>query len=459
MSGPKVVRIVTVEEVQAICRRLMLQVDSGGEELRRAAKRLELLDGGLDASIERRSAQLREMYAAGRWMELQKLAMDTLAFYPAERERLRAAAAAAAEAARSRRRRLADSARTVAEALRSAGQPVPPDLNEVVRSSATAPDGALAELERRVGAALSAVPAPGDSRAGVSAEARQLAERLAGGETTITLAQWAAARIPAPTAAEQRLDRLVAELETLDADEARGFAARLAVAAEEGSTSRRALLTDSLVLDLSARVTALRRAEAARASLQEARASLLASQSEAAATLRARIERELDAGSMRSAEALVVEAKSLLETEEKAAAAAARRRAVLGALSTLGYEVRETMEQTWLRDGRVVLRKPGTTDYGVEVGAPADLNRLQVRLVGSDRPGQPRTAKRDADQEATWCGDFDKLKEMLAAGGGEFLVERAVEAGAQAVKTVSLPAAQANQLMDAKLQPQVRRLT
>ena len=100
MSGPKVVRIVTLEEVQAICRRLMAQVDGAGEAQRRLAKRLGLLDADLEESLTGRMGRLRELYAAGRWMELQKLASNTLAFYPAERERLVAQAAAAAEAAR-----------------------------------------------------------------------------------------------------------------------------------------------------------------------------------------------------------------------------------------------------------------------------------------------------------------------------------------------------------------------
>ena len=290
MSGPKVVRIVTVEEVQAICRQLMAQVDGSGGELRRLAKRLGLLDADLEGALARRSEQLREMYAAGRWMELQKLAMDTLAFYPAERDRLRTAAAAAAEAARLHRRRLADSARTVAEAIRAAGKPVPPELADVITKSAVAQDHVLAELERQVGAALSLLPAPGPASDQSRSAATELAQRLAAGEGTVTLAQWATARVPAPSAAEQRLDRLTGELATLDSGEARAFFDRVASVASEASASRRALLTDSLVLELSARLSELRRAEALAIALREASASLAASPSEAAAALRKRID-------------------------------------------------------------------------------------------------------------------------------------------------------------------------
>jgi len=457
MSGPKVVRIVTVEEVQAICRRLMAQADAGGADLCRLAGRLGVSDGGVEASVASRSHQMKEMFAAGRWMDLQKLAGDTLAFYPSERARLQADATARAEAALLRRRRLADGARTIANALRTAGEEVPRELGRVIATASNTSDDVLAEMEQIVGAALSRVPARASDAAGAKAAA-ELAGRLATGEATTTLAGWLSTRVSAPTGAEKRLDRLMAELGTLDEVDAAGFAERIAQASREDSTSRRALLTDSLVLEVSSCVAGARKRDAALATLREVLASLVASGTTAALALRGRIEAGLDTLSAAQADAFVAEAGSLLESEEKEAAAAARRRAVLGALSTLGYEVRETVETTWVREGRVVLKKPGATDYGVEVGAPADASRLQVRLVGADRPALPRSARRDADQETIWCGEFDLLRERLAALGDELVVERALEAGVQPVRTVSLPAPVAVETEVRAARPQLRRL-
>lgn len=457
MSGPKVVRIVTVEEVRAICRRLMAQVEAGGTDLSRVAKRLGVVDSSLEASLAGKSQQLKEMFAQSRWMELQKLAADILAFYPAERLRLQDEATARAEAARSRRRRLADGARTIAEALRAAGEPIPGDLAQVIASAANAPAKALDDMERAVGAALSGVPGRTADAAGAKAAA-DLAGRLSTGEATTTLIDWLSTRTITPSPAERRLDRLVAELEVLDGVEATRLADRIAGVAGEVSASRRALLTDSLVLEISSLVAEVRRRDAGLLALEKVLASLETSETDAAAALRNRIRAARSTASVTEADALVAEATSLLEEEAKAAAAAARRRAVLGALSTLGYEVRETMETTWTRDGRVVLRKPGTTDYGVEVGAPPDASRLQVRLVGSDRPAAPRSARRDADQETIWCGEFDRLREHLASLGDELVVERALKAGAQAVRTISLPAPAQVESGDRVVRPLLRRL-
>src|SRR4051794_3044988 len=97
------------------------------------------------------------------------------------------------------------------------------------------------------------------------------------------------------------------------------------------------------------------------------------------------------------------------------------------------------METAWARDGRIILRKPGAEDYGVELGAPSDASRMQVRLVGSSHPAAPRTATRDRDQEVIWCGEFKRLQALMATAEVGVHVERAIEAGVQPVKTVILP--------------------
>jgi hypothetical protein len=95
------------------------------------------------------------------------------------------------------------------------------------------------------------------------------------------------------------------------------------------------------------------------------------------------------------------------------------------------------MATAWARDGRLVVRKPGMTDYGVELAAPADAARFQVRLVGAQTPMQLRSAARDRDHEATWCSEFGTLQTLLAERGGDLQIERAVGVGVQPVKTVA----------------------
>jgi hypothetical protein len=156
--------------------------------------------------------------------------------------------------------------------------------------------------------------------------------------------------------------------------------------------------------------------------------------------IRARLRDTLSADDTAGSESLVAQAVAALEAARADMAAAARRRAVLGGLAALGYEVREGLATALSHQGRVVVRKPGSHDYGVELAAPADGARMQVRLVGSNSPSAVRTAARDRDQEVIWCSEFAALKDLVARSGNELVIERAFEAGAQAVKTVELPA-------------------
>lgn len=451
MSGPKVVRIVTREEIEAICRRHISRVEAAAVELRRRARRCGMLDVGLETALMARVSAFEAMFARGQWMEIQKGSPEAAIFMRAEGDRLETAAMAAEVAARRRSRRAADAARSVAAALEATGAAVPASLRDAAAGRAASPDDA----ERQVAAALALIPAERVDPAVAAAQA-ELAGRLGAGEAARSIAELVAARMPEPSATERRLDGLLAELGILEG--AGDFARRADAVMREPDASRRALLTDSLVMDAAAHVAALRRREAASMRLREAAASLAALSSPEAATLRTRLAAAAEDGSMATEGALVAEAVAMVEGEARAAAAAARRRAVLAGLASLGYEVRETMAAAWERDGRIVIRKPGTTDYGVELGAPADAARLQVRLVGSARPAVPRDARRDADQETIWCSEFDRLRTELAGVGDELVVERALLPGEQPLRSVAMPQSAQLEAVEPVRAPLERRL-
>jgi hypothetical protein len=147
MSGPKVVRIVTREEIEAICRRHLANVREAANELRRCAKRYDVLDDRLQADIERRSAALERLLAEGRFRELQKQAPLVVGFFTNEVDGIRARAVAAAEAARSKRRRIAAAAVTLISALESSGRPPPADLRDIAARADFASDVDLAAMQ------------------------------------------------------------------------------------------------------------------------------------------------------------------------------------------------------------------------------------------------------------------------------------------------------------------------
>jgi hypothetical protein len=217
------------------------------------------------------------------------------------------------------------------------------------------------------------------------------------------------------------------------------FIERAHAIAKEPQASRRALLTDSLVLELSDRTRGFRTADAKAKELRAVHAELQTLDTPEALILASHISLALQSKNYKGADDLLQHARGLLDREMARLSATARRRAILEGLAELGYEVRESMVTAWAHDGRLVLRKPNTTDYGIELASPSDAARLQVRLVASDRPAVPRNADRDRDMETIWCSEFAKLGDHLASRGGEIVIERAVEVGVEPVKTVVFP--------------------
>jgi hypothetical protein len=439
MSGPKVVRIVTREEIQAICRGLMRAFELAAAQLLQQAKRYDLPRAALEKDIAGRRETLAALFNDSRWLDLQKLAPAMTDYLAAEEKSIKLQAHAAAELARSKRRHLTDSARSLIMLLESAGKPIPVALRAIPREAIQADDQQLVSLQAIVSREIQQVAGLG-SDGPLVAEDTELAKRLGAGGKGQTVAEWLNARPIAKTdTASARLDALLAEIETSEeANIAKGFVARAAAIAGEESEQRRALLTDSLILDAAASAQRRHEQEAKFSQLRATQASLEGLATAPAQLMASSIAKALQTRDASKVDQLIAEGASVVDSETRDLAATSRRRVILTGLASLGYEVREGMTTSWVRDGRIVLRKPGTPDYGVELGAPADAARLQVRLVGSDRPSTPRSTQRDRDQETIWCSELGKLQDLIAKSSGELIIERAQPVGAVAVKTVAM---------------------
>jgi hypothetical protein len=438
MSGPKVVRVVTREELEAICRRHIAVVDAAIGEVRRTLKRHGLAEKQLEGALSARRDELVALLDEGKFTQLQKGAPALAEYCQAEARRLEARAVAALEAARSRRRRLSDTARSLIAAM-EAGQATPSAaLREVVSRSLVASEGELGDLERVVDEAFKGLASSSKVSGEAKKEIAELAKRLGAKEQGMSLSAWLAQNGEAAEPTDGRLDKVLAEIELLgDAGILQEYGQRAARIADEASVGQRRLLTDSLVLDASNATRRLRAIEAFRSRLRDVHAALLTYSTDDARKQATIVAQAIDTTALAVNDALLAGANAAVERAQAELAAAARRKAILGGLAALGYEVREGMATAWTQNGRLIVKKPNATDYGVELAAPEDASRLQVRLVGAANPASARDPVRDRDQEAMWCSDFGKLRELVAASGGDVLIERALAVGVQPVKTVT----------------------
>lgn len=433
MSGPKVVRVISREELLAEAEDQIRRVDAAIARCERTARRHDAWTATRAASVGARRRELQRLADTERWPALRQAVTAELAFLKEEHARIVGEIEDAAERALRRRQRVADAARGIARALEAAGRPVPPALSTVGARAVRAPDEGLPALESEVAAAMRGLG--GSAVEGSNDAERALAERLARGEEATSVAQWRAAREEATSTTDARLLRLLAKLVALSPERAHDFAARIDEVAAKSGAARRALLTDSLTLEIAGEVERARERDARHAALEAAEARIRAIDSQEARALRDRIlEARAIAGA--DADALVREAEDFAATAARRVAAAARRRAVLEGLAALGYELREHLETAWATNGRIVVQQPNRPDYGVELAAAADAERIQVRLVGAAAPVSPRSTARDRDAETRWCTQVAELRASLAASGTALEIERSLPAGAADVKTV-----------------------
>ena len=417
MSGPKVVRIVTREEILALCAGQLARVDAALADWRRIAG----ADAGAIAQAEQRRASLAAHIAADRFMDLQKEAPLEEAFLRDDIAARLAAAAAHEAASRARGRRQAEAGKSVAAALERGGQTIDADLRRRLESGhAEAVAAGLAALGQA---------SPG------GAASRQQSERLGEGAERRDFAAWLSAEgIEEENPEIARLDARISEIALLEsAAPVADWRGRLhgAIMAD---ARRRPLLLDVLGGELRRALEA----EKARARLSANLAGLLAEAAAAGLDTSAWREDEGELAGVRISERLA-SVTAALDAHRAARAAGERRGAVLEALAELGYEVCEGMMGAWAEQGELVLANPSRPGYGMEVrGGGEKAERIQMRAVAFEGNAASTDLGRDRDAETLWCGDVMRLRAQLAEEGGRLDIEKALDIGAVPLKRIAI---------------------
>ena len=417
MSGPKVVRIVTREEIMEICHGQLARVDAALAEWVRIGRRNECIEEEAVAAAERRRDALAALIGAERFMDLQKQAPVEEEFLRVDMQGRLAGVAAEQAAARSRERRGREAGTTLLRRLRELAVSLDPDL--------------AAALERGDADALAAGFEMLADAVTQNQNVSGLAASLGATETPSRFADWLAAQPgSAPDPAVERLAARLAELDALGVADTTGLQARLAQVAI-ATAARRSLLVDGLEVETGRALAEARRRFSLRADLLLVRAELAAARG---------MSPDGDAEGMETVEleAAIAADRAAIDALRGARAAAARRAAVLEGLVGLGYEVTEGMSTSFAEDGRLVLRSAARPDYGVEVSAVAGAERMQMRPVAFDEGGVGPDPGRDRDAETIWCGDVSTLQDALTKAGGGLVIERALPVGATPLKRIEV---------------------
>lgn len=441
MSGPKIVNIEAVRrEQQRSCERQLRELQDTVAEwescLARAGTLTEEMRAGAQAVLQR----LARLRTAENWHALAQELPSQLDFF---REEVAKARRLLVENIRvdQRRRQLELSAALVERELQAAGLTAPAALTAAIRNAGGAGGLELAKLEAVVQRCVRELAAARDLREKDAKEERlrALAAKYSGDLREEHPLSARSVQNSQMQEGENRIVILIAEIESWDGEAAvEKFVERANAISLERDAARRALLTDSLIIELGAFRAEQRRKQNLLERLRKARALLEPFSSAEAETFKSSVEAALARGGAPSDEALPAIVEAWCEEESKREDARLRRDAVLRALATLGYEVQEGMATAWAENGRIVVRKPSELNYGLELMTPAAVPALQVRVVAFDH-GQRGSASvlRDKEVEEAWCSEFQRMQRIVEEAGFKSVVERATAAGATRMKVIS----------------------
>jgi hypothetical protein len=452
MSGPKVVRIVTREEIIAICEGHLARLGVAVEEWIKVGRRNDTVTEAEISATLARQEELRRMLSRDRFTELQKAVPDEIAFLRTDQEARLARAASERAKAQSAQRRTEDAAASLLSTLDQRGVQLPAELRAALEDAA-------AGRSEGAGAISHAFALLSDrSDTAVSERQRQLAEALRETNDRQSFNEWLAKQ---STVSENedfnRLSLRLAELAVILGEEATAdFEARLRRIFSGDASSSRSLLVDSLEVDLAQAVTKARERTALQSRLRMLAAELSQIGSESSEAMAGAISLRIDETTEALGE-LEKEATEAINRSREEAAAHSRRTAILKGLAALGYQVNEGMETAWVRDGRVVIKRATQPGYGVEIGGKVDSGRLQVRTVAIRNPNTPADAVRDRDAETIFCGDVAKLQAQLAESGGGIVIERALPIGATPLRVVTDTSSASDEEMQERIPDRVLR--
>lgn len=424
MSGPKVVRVVTREELVAAGEALLSKLNHAVSDWQGCAGVGRVSDADLLNTKGRRD-ELERMLREDKFAEFERSATAEIGFLGADATRRREVAAQEKAVARAR----AMNGKSIAQTLLRLSTPFPADVQHRLQRASR---GELSpeELDLVLSSASRSM-ATSQSEA-LAEEHKLVAARLRDGELK-SIDSWEAEVVKA----DKRLHEVmadIAELELLnDVEGAASTQSKLEELLHSPNSPERSMRMDSLQMALRHSKFVARQKTRAHAEIQHLM-TLLSERSSNTALLQ-RLQGAEVKLPLSDLEGILSSAQEELVELQKAQAASARRRAVLDGLVQLGYTLHEGLATATTEGGALVMKSPNRPGYGVQVTGAGDMSRMQVRSVAFDKG---RDVSKDRAEEETWCGDFGELKRRLTSQGCQLVIEKALGVGSTPLREISV---------------------
>ncbi len=448
MSGPKVVRIVSVEEKQQVVKQQQRKIVKMLQTLHVFVQQHNLLAHSLIGQLQHRRKDY-EALNEDDYYRIEAFAEQEIQFLKTRLQELEQELVKKRMHDKNRIRRIKMAAHSLKQAYQQREIALPETIATLITLSPESNSNAdqLVKHEQQLKTALQALTqAAVQPSKTLSTEQQALKSRLQSDAAITSFSTWLTTYEPKPSKQQIRLDTLLTYLSLMPPmplrhSQIQTFITR-AEALEQGiQTTQFAVKMDSLIVDVSTFIQLQKHQKQQQEALQHYQETIESIEPENTSDMLQRIkqvliiltkqtEREFDLDSF------VQQAHDYVETLQNDHAADSRRHAVLTGLQALGYDINENMTTAWVENGRLIVKKSAVDDYGIELAAPSNMQRIQARVTVNNDAKQ-RSMTTDNAAEEAWCGDFSQLKQTLADDKGEIIIDRALAVGSQALKEIA----------------------
>lgn len=435
MSGPKVVRIVTREEMEKRCQVQISRLEKAINKLKAFAEKQGGLDEKLAADLDARLARFKNMDSS-QYTQIENEIPAQIKFLKTSRKKIEKAIEKKAATSRRSYNNLLRIRKQLIEQCATEGIAVPEALNEAP-SSLFISDEALEKFRSLINQAQSKIFSQLEQdKESLSEQQQELSQRLATNLQTLSFTRW---RETIDSEQEplqiSRLNTLLSQLKVLeeDDDSFSGFITSVNELFENIVDPYITMRCDSLILELSEHIEQSKelaeQREVAEALLLETEEYISDANNQEYQSLKA----ELQSCNIETIASYIERATAFRDLVRDRFEGASRRRVMLQGLADLGYEVNENLETAWVEQGSLVVAKNEQDTYGIELVGNESLDRCQVRVVGS----KDRNQSSDKEAEETWCEDFAAMRKAALQNGSEISIQKSLLPGQSPLKAYS----------------------
>jgi hypothetical protein len=256
MSGPKVVRIITREEIIAICKDHLAQLEAAVQRWETIGKRNNVISENDIEGTRAKQAQLRTMLATDKLSLLQRQVPEEIAYLKNDMDKRLSEAASRVVSERLYGSRLTALAQQTLDRARDnlvLPEAVKRDLEEVIAANGADRGKAEAALAHVRRAMIS------NKASSLTPEQRARANRLGNDDAKEMLKDWVAAEASNLDPIAFRLEEAIQQLAAIAGEDATAiFKDRQRSVAAEPLKSRRQMLADTLMFDIGKALAAAR---------------------------------------------------------------------------------------------------------------------------------------------------------------------------------------------------------